>query len=250
MKETVIVKSSMSRRMEKFFGVLLIIEILAAVLLLILAITKGLIETNDMKKALRVQNGIYEGMYTCPYHNNLYFFNFKGLRNHYKSDHINKLPTMFQLGLKYYLWHWFVMLNIGFNMLVYWLRKKDEIVVTNRNVYGRRLFGKTLILPIYQISAVFNARIFSRIAIVTSMGVIRFFWIDNNRLIATEIRNLINERQANTEMDSSKNNPQPGAYLDELEKLKELLDSGVITQDEFVAKKKQILNPPNNDKAD
>ena len=82
------------------------------------------------------------------------------------------------------------------------------------------------------------------------MGVIRFFWIDNNRLIATEIRNLINERQANTEMDSSKNNPRPGAYLDELEKLKELLDSGVITQEEFVAKKKQILNPPNNDNAD
>ncbi len=250
MKETVIVKSSMSRRMEKFFGILLIIEILAAVLLLILAITKGLIETNDMKKALRVQNGIYEGMYTCPYHNNLYFFNFKGLRNHYKSDHINKLPTMFQLGLKYYLWHWFVILNIGFNMLLYWLRKKDEIVVTNRNVYGRRLFGKTLILPIYQISAVFNARIFSRIAIVTSRGTIRFFWIDNNRLIATEIRNLINERQANTEMDSSKNQQSPYAYLDELEKLKELLDSGVITQDEFVAKKKQILNPPNNDKAE
>ena len=102
MKETVIVKSSMSRRMEKFFGILLIIEILAAVLLLILAIAKGLIETNDMKKALRVQNGMYEGMYTCPYHNNLYFSNFKELRNHYKSDHINKLPTMFQLGLKYY----------------------------------------------------------------------------------------------------------------------------------------------------
>ena len=35
-----------------------------------------------------------------------------------------------------------------------------------------------------------------------------------------------------------------------VEKLKELLDSGVITQEEFVAKKKQILNPTNNDKAD
>ena len=36
--------------------------------------------------------------------------------------------------------------------------------------------------------------------------------------------------------------PAQEAYLDELERLSALLDQGVITEDEFTAKKKQILN--------
>jgi predicted Zn-dependent peptidase len=36
--------------------------------------------------------------------------------------------------------------------------------------------------------------------------------------------------------------PAKEAYLDELERLSDLLDQGVITEDEFTTKKKQILS--------
>ena len=36
-------------------------------------------------------------------------------------------------------------------------------------------------------------------------------------------------------------NPTPFSTADELKKFKELLDSGIITQEEFDAKKKQLL---------
>ncbi len=179
-------------------------------------------------------------MYCCSYHGE-YFSTFSEFKQHYNTSHISDFPTMFQLGLKYYIWHWIMIVYAAITMLLHWIHSKDEIVVTNRNVYGKKVFGKTLILPIYQISAVFNARIFSRIAIVTSRGIIRFFWIDNHRLIAVEIRNLINQRQANTEISGLENNFKPNTYVEELEKLKTLFDNGVITQEEFDAKKKQLL---------
>ena len=50
---------------------------------------------------------------------------------------------------------------------------------------------------------------------------------------------IINERQKNTE--TVKQQISKESQLDDLVKLKSMLDSGIITQEEFDAKKKQLL---------
>ena len=67
--------------------------------------------------------------------------------------------------------------------------------------------------------------------------------IKNYKEIADVLSTLINQRQDSTEMKQS--TPivaeQPTSNLDELKKLKELLDMGIISQEEFDVKKKQLL---------
>jgi len=53
--------------------------------------------------------------------------------------------------------------------------------------------------------------------------------------------NIINDRQASLDTTNSESQASTVSSADELLKFKSLLDSGVITQEEFDAKKKQIL---------
>lgn len=112
---------------------------------------------------------------------------------------------------------------------------KMEIVVTNKRVYGVARFGKRVDLPIDLISAV-GTCMFKGIIVSSSSGKIRFLLINNRDEIHRTISELLIERQGRKEVvNVSKSN------ADELKKYKELLDSGVITQEEFNAKKKQLL---------
>ena len=62
--------------------------------------------------------------------------------------------------------------------------------------------------------------------------------IENNKDLALKIRNLIIQRQEETEF----NREQPeDSYIEELQRLKALLDGGAITQEEFDVKKKELL---------
>ena len=77
----------------------------------------------------------------------------------------------------------------------------------------------------------------SLIVIASSSGMTKFSLIDNHREIIDTLQTLVNERQANTEINTTDKN----ASFNELKQLKVLLDEGVITQEEFDKKKKQIL---------
>lgn len=108
-----------------------------------------------------------------------------------------------------------------------------EIVVTDKRVYGKAIFGKRVDLPLDSISAV-GTSVFRGIDVGTSSGRIKFKFVKNNTEIHTELSKLLMERQTVGKTESANG-------VDELKKLKELLDSGIITQEEFDAKKKQIL---------
>lgn len=117
-----------------------------------------------------------------------------------------------------------------------------SITVTDKRVYGTAAWGKRVDLPLDKISAV--ATSFGHgIAVATSSGSIRFKAITNNAEVHAAISKLLMERQekapATSEQKSTVAATQSNA--DELKKFKELLDSGVITQEEFDAKKKQLL---------
>lgn len=119
-----------------------------------------------------------------------------------------------------------------------------EMVVTDKRIYGKIAFGKRVDLPYDSISATSILRIFRGISVSTASGRIRFLLIKNASKMYEEINKLLIERQkketpviipAPINTNASNNSP------DDLIKLKNLLDMGIITQEEFDAKKKQIL---------
>lgn len=125
------------------------------------------------------------------------------------------------------------------SVLFYWWLSKMEIVVTNKRVYGCAAFGKRVDLPIDSISAV-GMSMFNGLAVGTSSGRIVFSLLQNRNAVHNAISDLLIERQSH-ESATTITQTIPLSNADELKKYKELLDMGIITQEEFDAKKKQLL---------
>ena len=84
---------------------------------------------------------------------------------------------------------------------------------------------------------------FKGIAVATSSGTIKFAFMENRDNIHAEISKQLVARQSQNKktVDAIIRQEIPQSNADELRKYKELLDMGVITQEEFDAKKKQLL---------
>lgn len=131
----------------------------------------------------------------------------------------------------------------AYTLFMYNAVQNSEIVVVQDNVRGLTAFGKRVDLPMDSISAV-GSSMFNSIIVSTSSCVIRFYAIENVDEVRRVIGNLIQERQQKQIIISTVSGiaqESPHSNADELKKLKELLDSGVITQEEFDMKKKQLL---------
>lgn len=113
---------------------------------------------------------------------------------------------------------------------------KCALTVTEHIVKGKSIGGKEVSLPLNQISAYATKKRNSTIVVATSSGVTKFALIANYKEIGDVLSKLISNRQENTTKAGSTN-----SNMDDLVKLKNLLDSGIITQEEFEAKKKQLL---------
>ena len=128
-------------------------------------------------------------------------------------------------------------------LIIYLVTKNCEIVVTDKNVRGRARGGREVVLPLDMVSAYATGKFLSTISVSTASGVTAFSLIGNYAEIGSVLAGLINERQSASGAPVAFAAPPAPAdnALDNLAKLKALLDSGVITQEEFDAKKKQIL---------
>lgn len=126
-------------------------------------------------------------------------------------------------------------------LILYWYASKMEITVTDKRVYGKSGFGKRVDLPLDSISAVATGA-FNGLAVASSSGRIKFMGIKNRDEIHEIISDLLLKRQSKPVVAPTtiKQEVQQSS-ADELKKFKELLDSGIITQEEFEAKKKQLL---------
>ena len=122
-------------------------------------------------------------------------------------------------------------------LIIYAWLYSYELTVTDKRIYGKTAFGIRVDLPADSISAIGTSWLKS-IVVATSSGKISFLLIKNRDEIHKSVSNLIINRQNRSTADSS---PTPTINTDELKKYKELLDMGVITQEEFDAKKKQLL---------
>ena len=125
-------------------------------------------------------------------------------------------------------------------LIVFLIHRKCEITVTEKNVRGKSLFGKEVVLPIYMISAYSTSSFMSTIAVATSSGLTKFALIGNYAEIGSVLSKIINDRQDNTTKAEIKTETS-NSSMGDLVALKNLLDQGIITQEEFEAKKKQLL---------
>ena len=122
----------------------------------------------------------------------------------------------------------------------YCATRKITLTVTDKRVYGTTAFGKRVDLPLDMISAV-GTGMFKSIAVTTSSGTIKFSFMENRDAIHAEISKLLVNRQDKPVTTTTIKQEPSQSDADELKKYKELLDMGVITQEEFDAKKKQLL---------
>ena len=129
-------------------------------------------------------------------------------------------------------------LSILVSFFFVWEMSRCALTVTNRRVTGKASFGKAVDLPLNQISAV-ALGIFSRITVATSSGRIHFWFIENRKEVHSALTDIIGKVQV--EAAYTQNSTPVASNADELKKYKDLLDSGVISQEEFDAKKKQLL---------
>ena len=90
------------------------------------------------------------------------------------------------------------------------------------------------------VSAFSTNKLFSTIIISTPSGVAKFSFIANYR----EISNVLSQKMAEHQKGPNNACSAPAPHqnsMDDLLKLKNYLDQGIITQEEFEAKKRQML---------
>ena len=119
-----------------------------------------------------------------------------------------------------------------------------SLTITDKRVYGKTAFGKRVDLPLDSVSSVGTSAL-KGVAVGTSSGKIKFKLIKNQSEIHDVISKLLAERQKveKTATETTVNQTiVETSSADEIKKYKDLLDSGIITQEEFDEKKKQLLN--------
>lgn len=111
-----------------------------------------------------------------------------------------------------------------------------KITVTNKRVYGTAAFVKRVDIPIDSISAI-GTGLFRSVVITSASGKLFFADLKNCKEIHSTISELLIKRQSNEGITKENGDINADALL----KFKQLLDAGVITQEEFDVKKKQLL---------
>lgn len=125
--------------------------------------------------------------------------------------------------------------------LIYlWLRSY-ELIVTDKRIFGKVAWGKRVDLPVDSVSATASLRFLNGVSVSVSSGRISFRALKNADAIYQVINNLLIERQQERSKTAPIVEVPKSDEADQLKKYKELLDMGIITQEEFDAKKKQLL---------
>lgn len=151
----------------------------------------------------------------------------------------NANPSLGIIYTLYTILGWLFLLPGIIIVIIFKIYGTCELQITENSIKGKSIFGKEVVLPMHMVSAYSTMEFLSVIAIATSSGVVKFSLIENYREIGNVLAKKINETQGNT-VNNKTLTHQP-SYIEEIKKLKGLLDAGIITQEEFDAKKKQLL---------
>ena len=129
-----------------------------------------------------------------------------------------------------------------FSVLLYLALRNSELTVTDKRIYGVVAWGKRVDLPLDSISATSTKKFLKTLSVSTSSGFIRFRLVKNYDEIYNIINNLLINRQQKPTAPATITQEPKTDSIDQLRKYKDLLDDGIITQEEFDAKKKQLLD--------
>ncbi|MDE5576989.1 MAG: SHOCT domain-containing protein, partial [Oscillospiraceae bacterium] len=124
----------------------------------------------------------------------------------------------------------------------------DELVGVNAKLFSR----KTLKLPIERVDNIsIEHTIMNKIiggptvVICSSSGKIKFNWVQNAQEFMDKVFETINQYKTSVASNLTKSeislNTQNDDSIEKIIKLKNLLDQGVITQEEFEAQKKKFF---------
>jgi hypothetical protein len=167
--------------------------------------------------------------------------------NCYRYSCLHKFDSSFFYAINQYFTGYIICCIVPFagvtliGGLIYFLLGSCELTITNKRVFGKTVWGQRVDLPIDSVSAI-GIGIFKSITVSTSSGRINFLAIKNRNEIHNVVSNLLVERQKqNATTMQTTVFASATSTADEIKKYKELLDLGIITQEEFDAKKKQLL---------
>ena len=243
MNEKLLIKSE-RYNVDKLIRVLIMIGICLTVLIFLICFISDIAYYNDHMK-------LYTGNVDLS---DIPREVIKEFKREHASDCYRSCPLRFNNAFSYALSEIFVSILISliptvvmmiFSIIIdRWLRSY-ELIITDKRIYGKVAFGKQVDLPLDSVSATSTIGLFKGVAVSTASGKISFLAIKNVSEIYKVISNLLIERQQNKNVSSAASTPSSAPAgadtADQLMKYKELLDSGVITQEEFDAKKKQLL---------
>ena len=114
-----------------------------------------------------------------------------------------------------------------------------EVTVTDKRVFGKLANGKTVDIPLNQITSLHSCP-FNGVSVTALSGTSDFHLINNHEDVMKAISYLL----ANPQVQPPQQVAAPagdGGEAAQLKQFKELFDLGIITEEEFNAKKKQIL---------
>lgn len=135
---------------------------------------------------------------------------------------------------------WFIVFcaSIVLSIIFYFFLNRCNLTVTDKRVYGKMNFGLRVDLPFDKISSI-GSGFLNSLVVATSSNKIHFWLLKNRKEVYDIINNVLIERQSNENIIKQET---PKSNADELKKYKQLLDENIITQEEFNAKKKQLLD--------
>ena len=140
---------------------------------------------------------------------------------------------------RYIIWFfvfWIGVILLGYGIVIMLKMNRCSMKVSNTRVTGKASFGRQIDLPVNQISAV-GLGSFDSITVATSAGKISFWLVENRN----EVCGTLNELLGSFQKEAMPISAPTADSADQIAKYKDLLDKGVISQEEFDAKKKQLL---------
>lgn len=123
--------------------------------------------------------------------------------------------------------------------------EKCEIIVTDKHVYGQTANGRKVDIPLNQITYIKSCS-FHGVSVKASSGVNKFYLLENHEEVMKAISFLLinpktTQLSAAPVIESESARANDDSEIARLKQAKELLDSGIITEEEFNAKKKLIM---------
>jgi len=118
--------------------------------------------------------------------------------------------------------------------------EKCEITVTDNRIWGKLKGGVDVDIPLNQVTGIHTCS-FNGISVSSIGKVSNFYLMPNREEVMKGISYLLARGNSQNSSATVMSASEPTGDAAKIKQYKELLDAGVISQEEFEAKKKQIL---------